>query len=658
MSQFFDGPAPTISVKKQTPIAHDLARLAALEGLALGGLLGAQLLVADGLHRLVHGGVIVAGVVFPAERRLVGKLLAPDEVLQAQLGRIHAELLRQDVHAALDGVGGLRDPQRAAVGDAARRLVGVDGIHHRVGDGKIVGARDDGEEAGRELGRVGAGIEAAVVGDRVHAQARDLAVLGGGDLGRHVVVARERGGGEVLDAVLHPLHRLARDDGGDDGADVAGIGADLVAEAAADVGRDHVDLVLGDLGDQRGHRADDVRRLERAVDRQLALDLVEGGDALAGLERGGMRAVVGDQLLDLHLGIGEGGIGAGLVAHRPLEDVVVVLAGAVRAGGLAGEVLAQHGRVGRHRLEGIDDDGQPLVFDLDGLHAVGRRVAVLGDDEGDLLVLEQHLAVGQHHLHVVGERRHPGEVDALQLLGGQHRQHARHLQRLGGVDLLDAGVGILRAHEVAEQHAGQLQVVDVVALALREADVLHPLPLAAHAFELGFALFAREGCRGHSAASLRGAGAHLRRRVLNGLDDVLVARAPAQVAGDAEADLLLARVGVLLQQPVARMIMPGVQKPHCRPCSMRKPSCSGCSEPSALAMPSMVVILAPSACTANMVQLFTDLPSRSTVQAPQWVVSQPMCAPVRLSSSRRKWMSSMRGSTRPSTSRPLTFIFT
>ena len=77
------------------------------------------------------------------------------------------------------------------------------------------------------------------------------------------------------------------------------------------------------------------------------------------------------------------------------------------------------------------------------------------------------------------------------------------------------------------------------------------------------------------------------------------------------------------------MIMPGVQKPHCSPCISRKPSCSACSVPSALAMPSMVRMSAPFACTANMVQDFTDLPSRSTVQAPQWLVSQPICGPVR-----------------------------
>jgi hypothetical protein len=45
-------------------------------------------------------------------------------------------------------------------------------------------------------------------------------------------------------------------------------------------------------------------------------------------------------------------------------------------------------------------------------------------------------------------------------------------------------------------------------------------------------------------------------------------------------------------------------------------------------MPSMVVMSEPCACTANTVQLFTDMPSRSTVQAPQWVVSQPIWVPV------------------------------
>jgi hypothetical protein len=45
--------------------------------------------------------------------------------------------------------------------------------------------------------------------------------------------------------------------------------------------------------------------------------------------------------------------------------------------------------------------------------------------------------------------------------------------------------------------------------------------------------------------------------------------------------------------------------------------------------------LAPSAWTASTVQLFTDRPSRWTVQAPQFEVSQPMVVPVLPSTSRR-----------------------
>src|SRR4029078_13322335 len=94
--------------------------------------------------------------------------------------------------------------------------------------------------------------------------------------------------------------------------------------------------------------------------------------------------------------------------------------------------------------------------------------------------------------------------------------------------------------------------------------------------------------------------------------------------------------GFSLSRRCARMIMPGVQKPHCSPCIIRKPSCSADSEPSALAMPSIVTMSEPLACTANMVHDFTDMPSISTVQAPQWVVSHPIWVPVIARFSRMK----------------------
>ncbi len=63
-------------------------------------------------------------------------------------------------------------------------------------------------------------------------------------------------------------------------------------------------------------------------------------------------------------------------------------------------------------------------------------------------------------------------------------------------------MAVLRAHEIAEQHARQLDVVDVIALALGEADVLDALPLGAETFELLGACFGGFDGGAHSAASL------------------------------------------------------------------------------------------------------------------------------------------------------------
>ena len=82
------------------------------------------------------------------------------------------------------------------------------------------------------------------------------------------------------------------------------------------------------------------------------------------------------------------------------------------------------------------------------------------------------------------------------------------------------------------------------------------------------------------------------------------------------------------------MIMPGVQKPHCRPCFSQKPSWMGWSLPS-LASPSIVRMSAPSACTANMLHDFIARPLTMMVHAPHWLVSHPTCVPVRLRTSRR-----------------------
>ena len=96
---------------------------------------------------------------------------------------------------------------------------------------------------------------------------------------------------------------------------------------------------------------------------------------------------------------------------------------------------------------------------------------------------------------------------------------------------------------------------------------------------------------------------------------------------------------------IAVMTMPGVQKPHCRAWCSRNISCIGCSVPSGFARPSIVRTCVPSACTASMVQDFTDSPFTCTTQAPHWLVSQPTWVPVSPSFSRSSSTSRVRSST-------------
>jgi hypothetical protein len=135
---------------------------------------------------------------------------------------------------------------------------------------------------------------------------------------------------------------------------------------------------------------------------------------------------------------------------------------------------------------------------------IGRDIAIFGDDEGNFLVLIKHLLLGQHRGYVARERGHVVQAERLEVGRGQNREHARHRLGLGRVDFLDTGMGVRRAREVAIQHAGQLQVVDIVAFALNETDVLDALALAADALELFGPFGGGGGHVVHSAASWNG----------------------------------------------------------------------------------------------------------------------------------------------------------
>ncbi len=490
---------------------------------------------------------IVAGVVLPAGRCGERELLGSQQVLHPQLGGIHAELVGEAVDDALDEVDRLGDAERARVGDATGRLVRVHARDLAVRGAVVVGAGEDVEEAGRVLRRLGGGVERTVVGDHVDAEPDDLAVARRGDRALHVVVAGEAGRHQVLGAVLHPLDRLAGDDRADDRAHVAGIDRHLVAEAAADVGRDHLDLVLGQAGDERVHGAVGVWRLRVRPERELAGHGVHVGDGAARLHRRGVRPRVQHVLRHDDVGAGEHRVGGVLVAGLPVEDVVVRL---------ALFVVADHRRAVGERLLGVHHRVERFVHDVDQLDRVACRVVVLGDDERDLLTVEAHLVGGEHRLGVVRQRRHPCQPERVEDGAGDDGFDLRVGLGRRRVDRDDPGVRVRAAQDRAVQHAGQVDVVDVVAPAAQEPDVL----LARHAAEPdrvagGAERYRVVRCRSHAVApcsivsSIVFTAVRVGGRPLDGLHDVVVAGAAAQLPREPVADLLLGGVRVVVEQP-------------------------------------------------------------------------------------------------------------
>ena len=175
---------------------------------ALRLLLLAQIGVADLVQRDVHRRLVVARVVLEPRGRVVRELLGLDEVLPAELGWIHVELVRGVLHQTLDQVRGLGDAERAPVRDATGRLVGVGALGGHVHGREVVGAAHDVEQPDLELRGLGVGVERAFVRQERRSESQHRAVGLQRHLAVHVVVAREPRRDQVLAAVLDPLDRL------------------------------------------------------------------------------------------------------------------------------------------------------------------------------------------------------------------------------------------------------------------------------------------------------------------------------------------------------------------------------------------------------------------------------------------------------------------
>ena len=146
----------------------------------------------------------------------------------------------------------------------------------------------------------------------------------------------------------------------------------LEAEAAADVGRHHADVVLRHVQHVRQLHAHAVRILRRGVERVEIVDRVVVADRDARLHRDRREPVVLDAQLDHVLGLGEGRVGRVLVAeHQAERDIAVRV------------VVPDLGRAVLGGVLEIDHRRQRLVLDLDQLGGVARLRQRLGDHERD-----------------------------------------------------------------------------------------------------------------------------------------------------------------------------------------------------------------------------------------------------------------------------------
>ena len=167
------------------------------------GLLAAQLVVAGNLERLVERPVVVARVVDEAE--VVGEWKLRGEVLAPDLGRVHADLVGDEVDRPLDEVRRLRSA-RTAIG-IGRGLVGEDSDGPR-GD-MLPPVRAAGEQARDCLKRSEHPLIGAQVDVLRDVERHQRAVLLRAHLDVEDLAAAVGRGDEVLRPALDPFDRVA-----------------------------------------------------------------------------------------------------------------------------------------------------------------------------------------------------------------------------------------------------------------------------------------------------------------------------------------------------------------------------------------------------------------------------------------------------------------
>ena len=240
----------------------------------------------------------------------------------------------------------------------------------------------------------------------------------------------------------------------------------LGAEAAADVGCDDPQLMLGNADGLGDPAAVHVRHLALHVDRQGAVGVWLGQDR-ARLHAGRDQAVVDDAKPDDLIGLARG---------LP----VIAAAHLVDGGDVVGHVVVQLRRAVADRGFLVDHGGQHFVVDVDQ----ADRVVGLGlrfRDHQRHAFADEANAIDRDHRPVrhLGARDDPVRNDRADLAGeialpDKPRRTPGAALAAERSTLLMIGMGMRRSQHRHMQHARQLDVVDVAALAGEELEILAP----------------------------------------------------------------------------------------------------------------------------------------------------------------------------------------